>query len=391
MTIFKKKQSIIIFYLCLLGFPVTSEVAAEPRWTSPRHNHQITEQKFNKDKAANNQIQWREFAKDHKRELQHESSDKPKLGKGSKESHNGRREHWQQEKIQPAQQHFTDRHKNNDEYRQEPRKPGKHQQKSQQIEDYKDNTRSRGNANDDRERHRDTPEDSRREERRGHERDRHRTADPVVVKHNRTHRTHRRPKYNLYGRHQHIYYHTPWYNTYYVAPIHYHFHPVGYRVELLPRTHVTIVVGGLPYYYFGGIFYRSYNSGYVVVSAPVGAVVTTLPVGFIAFSLGALTYYFVNDTYYVWDEPREAYMVVEKPEGAEQAIADETAGRLFVYPKEGQSEEQQARDRYECHRWAVTESRVDPTLENETYSNEQRSDYQRAMAACLEGRGYTVK
>jgi hypothetical protein len=119
--------------------------------------------------------------------------------------------------------------------------------------------------------------------------------------------------------------------------------------------------------------------------------VHTLPVGFIAFSLGLSTYYFVNDTYYIWDEPRQAYAVVEKPEGADNAIAEATTGRLFVYPKEGQSEEQQAKDRYDCHRWAVTESRIDPTLEDETYSIEQKRDYQRAMAACLEGRGYTVK
>ena len=26
---------------------------------------------------------------------------------------------------------------------------------------------------------------------------------------------------------------------------------------------------------------------------------------------------------------------------------------LFIYPAEGQSEEQQSRDRFECHSWAV--------------------------------------
>lgn len=34
---------------------------------------------------------------------------------------------------------------------------------------------------------------------------------------------------------------------------------------------------------------------------------------------------------------------------------------LFVYPAKGQSQEQLANDRYECHRWAVQESGFDPT------------------------------
>ncbi len=32
----------------------------------------------------------------------------------------------------------------------------------------------------------------------------------------------------------------------------------------------------------------------------------------------------------------------------------------FVYPKKGQSKEQQQRDQYECHLWAVDQSGVDP-------------------------------
>jgi Glycine zipper 2TM domain len=35
--------------------------------------------------------------------------------------------------------------------------------------------------------------------------------------------------------------------------------------------------------------------------------------------------------------------------------------RLFVYPARGQSPDQQARDRYECHVWAVKQTGVDPS------------------------------
>ncbi len=35
--------------------------------------------------------------------------------------------------------------------------------------------------------------------------------------------------------------------------------------------------------------------------------------------------------------------------------------RLFVYPANGQSPDQLAKDRYECHNWAVQQTGVDPT------------------------------
>jgi hypothetical protein len=33
---------------------------------------------------------------------------------------------------------------------------------------------------------------------------------------------------------------------------------------------------------------------------------------------------------------------------------------MFIYPKKGQSKEQQQRDQYECHLWAVDQTGVDP-------------------------------
>jgi hypothetical protein len=37
------------------------------------------------------------------------------------------------------------------------------------------------------------------------------------------------------------------------------------------------------------------------------------------------------------------------------------AQQIFVYPQRGQSPEQQQRDRFECHQWAVQQSGFDPT------------------------------
>ncbi len=43
------------------------------------------------------------------------------------------------------------------------------------------------------------------------------------------------------------------------------------------------------------------------------------------------------------------------------AISPAWAQDLFVYPSQGQSQEQQSRDRYECHIWAVQQTGFDPT------------------------------
>lgn len=214
----------------------------------------------------------------------------------------------------------------------------------------------------------------------------HKVSPVTVVK---------RPRHNIdyYSRshREYNYVRGPWYYTRYISPYPRHYHPIGYRVHLLPTSYIRIVIGGFPYFYYSGVFYKQYNSGYIVVGAPIGAFVTSLPDGFIAFAIGLATYYYINDTYYTWDDQRQGYVVVSKPSGADNAIARATTGRLFIYPNKGQDEEQQARDRYECHRWATTESGFDPTLEEDEYSSEDNNTYRRALAACLEGRDYTVK
>ena len=73
----------------------------------------------------------------------------------------------------------------------------------------------------------------------------------------------------------------------------------------------------------------------------------------------------------------------------------EQPDRLFAYPMKGQSEEQQATDRYQCHQWAADQTGFDPTQPGVTVPEPQRAlkraEYQRAMKACLEARGYSVQ
>ncbi len=68
---------------------------------------------------------------------------------------------------------------------------------------------------------------------------------------------------------------------------------------------------------------------------------------------------------------------------------EQSALKMYIYPANGQSEEQTAQDRYQCHVWAVDQSGYDPTLG--TGRRSEAEDYTRAFTACMEGRNYVVK
>jgi hypothetical protein len=103
---------------------------------------------------------------------------------------------------------------------------------------------------------------------------------------------------------------------------------------------------------------------------------------------------------------------------ANQVAASQPASaELFAYPKNGQTAEMQAKDRFECHSWAAGQTGFDPSASgvalaptpngaaapaaaapppsaappSAAVSPAKRQDYLRAQSACLEGRGYSVK
>jgi len=178
---------------------------------------------------------------------------------------------------------------------------------------------------------------------------------------------------------------------------HNHYYPPrGYAVHALPVGYHSYYYRGAPYYFHGGIWYRPYGPRFVVVAAPVGLVLPVLPPFYTTVWYGGIPYYYADDTYYVWRDESHGYVVSDPPPDAQPEPKPAAAkDDVFIYPKNGQSEEQQATDRYECHRWAADQTGFDPTQPAGGVPADQntgkRGDYQRAQAACLEGRGYTVK
>ena len=144
-----------------------------------------------------------------------------------------------------------------------------------------------------------------------------------------------------------------WHGPYYHGWWHYGgwWYPWAVIVPVLPLYYQTVWIGGYPYYYSDGVYYAPTPRGYMIVDRPEGEASTVAP--------------------------------------AQAASA--SGGQMFVYPRNGQSEKQMADDRYQCHRWAVGQTGFDPTNLSGSPSSRGRADYQRAMAACLDGRGYTAK
>jgi hypothetical protein len=132
---------------------------------------------------------------------------------------------------------------------------------------------------------------------------------------------------------------------------------------------------------------------------------------------GGVPYYYANDVYYTYNPSYEGYVATDPPPvadssgsagdgaapGAVQNGAPNDAGapnaaqsgapapgagggavpgQIFMYPKNGQSAEQQATDKAQCQQWAAQQA-------GQVAQN--GSDYQRAMAACVEGRGYSAR
>jgi hypothetical protein len=149
--------------------------------------------------------------------------------------------------------------------------------------------------------------------------------------------------------------------------------------------------GGYNYGYRGG--YRGgYYGGWGALG--LGLFVASLPFYYSTYYWNGVPYYYADDYYYRYDNSARRYERVTPPSGLRDQPASPTAQsvELFAYPKNGQTDEQQARDKSECKDWARTQVGTDASGDASSQPEGARdAEYMRAQTACLEGRGYSVK
>ncbi len=80
---------------------------------------------------------------------------------------------------------------------------------------------------------------------------------------------------------------------------------------------------------------------------------------------------------------------------APPSLSQNSGGQMSIYPRQGQSEEQQTKDFDACRSWAVGQTGFDPSKppagRPDAQTTQKSSDYFRAISACLDGRGYTLR
>ena len=179
---------------------------------------------------------------------------------------------------------------------------------------------------------------------------------------------------------------------------HGHYYPVvGGSVRVLPEGYRPYFFHERPFYFHEGVWYAPAAGGFVVVRPPTGVVISVLPPYYSTIWVGGMPYYYANDVYYTWDPGQNGYVVVDPPADADHPSPPpaRAADDLIIYPKNGQDPKQQAADRYDCHNWSKTQSGFDPTQTGGGVAQDKRASgrdaYNRAMSACLTGRGYEVR
>jgi len=169
----------------------------------------------------------------------------------------------------------------------------------------------------------------------------------------------------------------------------------GYTTQSLPVNHLVVPFHKQRYHFYDGTWYLPSGAFFSVVLPPIGLTIPVLPRYYTTIWIGSVPYYYAAGTYYSWLPERRTYVVVEPPPTQDVVEETDVTEQLFIYPKDGQSEEQQATDRYECHSWAVKQTGFDPTMPGgnvpEAENANKRASYNRATKACLEARGYSVR
>ena len=168
---------------------------------------------------------------------------------------------------------------------------------------------------------------------------------------------------------------------------HDHYYPQrGYAMPVLPHESVSIQFGGGQYFFHSGVWFRPMGGRFVVTLPPVGIAIPVLPPTATQVLINGVPYYYANGTYYAL-APGQGYAVVvppSNPEGAQVVPPPQVvpvAPDPVIYPRNGQTAIQTESDRKACNTWATTQptAMVDAAV------------FSRAIAACMDGRGYSIR
>jgi hypothetical protein len=159
-------------------------------------------------------------------------------------------------------------------------------------------------------------------------------------------------------------------------------------------------------YWRGGYWPRAYYGYGYSWFLPV------LPLAYATYWYSGVPYYYANDVYYTWNPAYDGYTATDPPPAADTGAAADGSGvpppntdmstgapqsgpdqyqgqppppqgdtsQVFMYPKNGQSQEQQSTDKQECQKWASDQVGL----------GSNGPDYRRALIACVQGRGYSA-
>lgn len=128
-------------------------------------------------------------------------------------------------------------------------------------------------------------------------------------------------------------------------------HHHGYRGSVystLPRGAVSVQIGGGHYWRHGGTYYRPWGPRWVVVAPPV-----------------------------LLGEP----VLVQSAQADPPLPVTPSKPDPVIYPRNGQGAQQTEADRQDCNRWATTQPAA----------LADAGVFHRAVEACMDGRGYTLK
>jgi len=90
-----------------------------------------------------------------------------------------------------------------------------------------------------------------------------------------------------------------------------HYIPAGREVHSLNHEFLRLFIGGVEFFFWEGMYYRSMADHYVVVQAPIGAVVTAIPPQAQLIVVDGVPYYTVNGVTYI--STTYGYQVVPPP------------------------------------------------------------------------------